>query len=328
MVLAIVAMLTATLAPPAAGYSSPARRDDGGHLGFRLIDVPAARVDDPRARTYIIDAVKPGASIRRRMEVNNATGAMQTVELYAGAATVTDNTFTAADDRTANELSSWVSLETPVLEIPAHTKEAVWATISVPKTASKGERYAAVWAQVSGKREPGRNVIQVVRVGIRIYLDVGPGGELPTEFRIDHVTVHREAGQWPVIAATVHNVGGRAVDMVGSVSLSNGDGAIKAGPFKVTNGITILPGGSGEVTVLLDRPLPPGDWDVELTLQSGTVERKVSTRLTVPGPVPVKQPRRWWLYLAAGAAVALAAGVALFLILRRRTRGPAGSPAA
>jgi hypothetical protein len=46
-------------------------------------------------------------------------------------------------------------------------------TIRVPEIASAGERYAVIWASVSSKPNASANVINVHRVGIRVYLDIG-----------------------------------------------------------------------------------------------------------------------------------------------------------
>ena len=50
----------------AAGVASPARGDTGspGRFGIRLVDAPVARRHDPRARTGIVDHLRPGATIR------------------------------------------------------------------------------------------------------------------------------------------------------------------------------------------------------------------------------------------------------------------------
>ena len=43
-------------------------------------------------------------------------------------------------------------------------------TISVPSDAEPGERYGAVWAEVRSAPIDGSSVIQVNRVGLRLYL--------------------------------------------------------------------------------------------------------------------------------------------------------------
>jgi hypothetical protein len=288
------------------------------------MDVPVGRVKDPRALAYIVDSLRPGTTIHRRVEVSNTSSDPQHVDLYAGAATIEGNTFTASVGRSGNELSGWVSLELASIDLPANTRKPVWVTIVVPPTASKGERYAAIYAQIAKPPDAGSNVGQTSRVGIRVYLDVGPGGEAATDFRIEGMTVDRAVGQWPVVTAHVHNTGGRAVDLSGSLSLSSSDAAVRAGPFKATTGVTILPGGTGQVSVLVDKALVAGDWEADLTLVSGTVERKASATITIPGPVSAKPASMWSklspkVSVGGGLALVVFLGFLAWYLIRGRT---------
>jgi hypothetical protein len=306
-----------------ASYPTAMRRVDDadpGRVGIMIMDVPAVRITDPRARNYIIDSLKPGSTIRRRIGISNSSSTTQHVDVYAVAATIENDTFTAADGRLGNDLSGWVSLESPSVEVPPGSRTPLWVTISVPDKASEGERYAAILAEVKAPATGDMSVTKVNRVGVRMYLNVGPGGEPPTAFTVDGVTVHREVDQWPVVTAQVHNTGARAIDMIGSLTLSNADFATKAGPFKLSQGATILPGGSGEVAVRLDKPLVPGMWDIELTLASGTLEHTATATLHVPGPVP-RTP--WWrgtIAVASATALVIIVGLLFFVryLLRRR----------
>jgi len=331
---AATAALLLPVSPAGAVRATPQRPDSGSAgtgLGIRILDVPAARVQDPRALSYIVDYLNPGTTIHRRLEINNDSPDPQHVELYAGAASVVDNTFTAADGRLGNDLSTWVSLDSASVDLAPGATRDILATIAIPSTASKGERYAAVWAQIAKAATAGNSVGQINRVGIRMYLDVGPGGEPPTDFEIGAMTVARGGGQWPVVTAQVHNTGGRALDMSGSLSMSNADGSVKAGPFKATTGVTILPGNTAPVNVALDKSLPDGTWNAQLTLTSGTVQRTRSGTFTlpVPGSAETVKPAalsRTMLALAIAAAVVL---VALLLLLARylirRRRPPLGA---
>ncbi|MEK8106983.1 hypothetical protein NKG94_20925 [Micromonospora sp. M12] len=73
--------------------------------------------------------------------------------------------------------------------------------------------------------------------------------------------------------------------MTGRLTLNKG--AVRAGPFKVTNGVTILPGQSGKVRIEVNQSLPAGVWDVQVLLASGLVERKAE------GGSPCPSRRRW-----------------------------------
>jgi hypothetical protein len=267
-----------------------------GGIGVHLLDAPTDRADDPRAREYIVDHLAPGAVIRRRIQVSSTARIPLHVELYAAAASIDGGSFTFASDRSPDELSSWVSIGAPSLELRAHGTAAVEATISVPKEASPGERYAVIWAQVASALDPASGLRAVNRVGIRVYLDVGPGGEPPSDFRITSLTPARTPDGRPEVLAELHNTGGRALDMTGNLTLSDGPGSLSAGPFPAKLGTTLGIGDSEPVAVPLDRQLPDGPWTAHLTMASGIVEHAVSATLTFPDA-------------GVGAKVAMAGGL-------------------
>jgi hypothetical protein len=232
-------------------------------------------VNDPRALVYIVDHLHPGTTINRRIEVGNTTSKPQHITVYAGGAAIVHDQYVPAQD---NELSRWISVTPGSVDLkPGHVVRP-HVVINVPKDASAGERYATVWAQVAAA--PSGGVAQVNRVGIRVYLDVGPGGAPRSSFAIGTVSV-TQGPKWPVVTAQVRNTGQRAVDVSGSMKMSSTDGAVHAGPFRVDNTITLLPGKAAPAEVTLDRALPHGSWNVTLTLMSGTITHSVSGRITL-----------------------------------------------
>ncbi|MET7712290.1 peptidase [Streptomyces sp. NPDC005407] len=249
-------------------------------FGLRLLDAPVARRDDPRAYTSIVDHLNPGATIDRRVEVGNKSPNPLRVSLYAAAASIKDHTFTFAADRTQNELSEWTSLDSPVLTLPPESKKTARVTIRVPRMASRGERYAVIWAEVASS---GKGNIKLVnRVGTRIYLDVGPGGEPPSAFRIQKLTPARSREGKPQLTAQVRNTGERALEMSGKLWLSEGPAGLRAGPYLVARGTTLAPGDTGAVSVELDDQLPNGPWKVKLNLASGRVQQTATATVTFP----------------------------------------------
>ncbi|AUY54124.1 hypothetical protein EH183_10715 [Streptomyces sp. CB01881] len=281
-------------------------------MGLKLLDAPRDREPDPRAHLYIVDHLAPGSVIHRRVQVTNTSDVDQRVDLYAGAASIDGGTFAAEADRTPNELTTWVSVDdctsesdvaagatdcgTPetagtarpsappsaVRDVPAHSTVTVRVSVRVPSKASAGERYAVFWAQVAGRAGPAGNVRLVNRVGVRIYLDVGPGGEPPSDFQIEGLTPARAPDGVPKVVAKVHNTGKRALDLTGSMSMTDGPGSLSAGPFTADLGTTLGVGDTEPVTVLLDRKLPDGPWKVRLTLASGLVQHTVTATVTFP----------------------------------------------
>ncbi|MEU8183247.1 hypothetical protein AB0B85_06900 [Micromonospora sp. NPDC049044] len=310
-------------APAAAVREQQREPADDAAISIRMLDIPASRVRDPRAQVYIVDHLNPGTTIHRRVEVQNSSGETQKIEFYSGAAAVEHNTFAVPEGRTGNELSGWIGLEAAEMELDPGERRPVEVEIAVPKKASKGERYAAIWAQVTSTNRQAGNVTQIHRVGIRVYLDIGPGGEPPTDFRIDALAAEPGPREFPVVTAKVTNTGQRAVDMTGTLSLKKA--AVQAGPFTVTNGVTILPGQSGQVRVEVDQALPAGVWDVHAKLASGVVERTATGKIVLPVVAPMTASASggptWLVYPVAGVALLVLIILAGWhLVRRRRTR--------
>lgn len=326
--LAIV--LHAAVVAPAAAAGDP-RRHRPERFGIRLLEIPENRLDDPRSHAFIVDHVNPGTTFTRRLEVFSTSPERQHVNVYPAAARVGDEGFTFAPGRTGNELTSWITLDRTSVDLPPHGHVPVRATVAVPPTASKGERYAVIWAEISSASPgPSGNIALVNRVGVRTYLDVGPGGEPPTSFRIGEVTAGRTDDGQPRLVAEVGNTGERAIDLEGEVRLSEGPSALSAGPFRGTRATTLPPGGHGQVTVLLGDDLPAGPWRFRLTLRSGRVSRTATGTITFPaaGERAVAEGDPSPAVLAACAAVAVAAAVLLVVNLRRFRRRPLDGEAA
>ncbi len=300
---------TASPAPPAA-------------LGIRLTEMPASEQADPRARLYVIDHVAPGTSITRQVEISNTGDEVLAVSLYAAAAAIHDGAFLGAPGRTADAVSSWTTVSPGRVAVPAGSAVAASISIAVPADASPGEHYAVVWAEVGGDRVVG-GVSVVNRVGIRVYLSVGPGGSPEAAFTIDSMTAERDADGRPVVVAGVHNTGGRALDLSGTLELSNGPASLSAGPFPAALGTTLAPGDTDTVVFALDPLLPPGPWDALMNLRSGAVEQSASATISFPvagtSPAvattgPGGPPR--WPFLALAALVLI---VLVVIVARRRS---------
>jgi hypothetical protein len=269
----------------------------------------------------------PGAVIHRRILVTNTTASPAHVVLYSAAADIAHGAFLGADGHTVDELSSWTSVQPGTVTVPVDGQAIAMVSLTIPRDASPGERYGVVWAQVTSAARPGGGVLQVSRVGIRMYVSVGPGGAPAADFAIASLTAERTGDGRPTVVATVRNTGGRALDMSGDLRLSGGPGGLGAGPFPATLGTTLAIGDTEPVTVTLDRQLPAGPWNAVVTLRSALVEHRADATLTFPAtgaarPVAITPAHhRWLVPLAIGLAgfclLALAVGSA---IVRRRRR--------
>lgn len=308
-----------TLAAVVGGVGVARAQTPEGSIGIRLVDAPTARRDDPRARVYIVDHVAPGTTISRRVEISNETSASQHIDTYPAAASVKDGGFRFGDGRARNELSTWTTVEPGEGEYAAAEKRIATVTIAVPKDASEGERYEVIWASVGAAAPTGGGIAEVNRVGIRVYLSVGPGGEPPSNFTIKSLQARRRNGV-PEVTAVVKNTGGRALDLTGDLALNDGPGGLRAGPFPANLNKTLGIGDAATLTVKLDKAIPSGPWKAKLTLESGLTKRSASGTLTFPtsGATNVDTDPASNYTAPITAALAVAAAGAFFLVWRRR----------
>lgn len=311
---------------PASGRFQPTAQT----VGIRIVDAPSNRSDDPRARQYIVDHVPPGTTIDRRVEISNDTSKAQVVQLYPAAGSIKDGSFQFGEGHAANDLTSWTTVGPSTVSPAAGAKVLATVTIVVPANASPGERYGVVWAELPAAVPAGGGITAVNRVGVRIYLSVGPGGEPASDFAISSFEARRDADGNPVLAATVNNTGGRAVDLSGELRLTNGPGGLSAGPFEAKLGTTLGLGQTEPVLVVLDRAIPAGPWDARIVLRSGMIEREATARVTFPmGPASSATPvttqagkagssRPILVLILGGSVVGALVGVVLRARRRRR----------
>jgi hypothetical protein len=296
-------------------------------IGIRLVDVPADSGNDPRARSYIVDELAPGTTMRRRVEITNSTRSTVDVAVYPAAAGLSRGRFVFAAGHSQNEVSRWISVSRAVLRLPPGTKALDTLTIDVPEEASAGERYAVIWAEVSAPPTAG-GVTLVNRVGVRAYLSIALGGALASDFRIGSLTAKRTAGRQPLVVAEIANTSRSTLALSGNLTLSKGPGGLRAGPYQVELGTGLAPGDSELVTVRLDRRLPRGPWRAQLRLRSGSTERTAVATLTFPrleAPNAPSTSSRYSMLLALLVIALLALGVVCVSVLRARADGPRGS---
>lgn len=296
-------------------------------LTIRLLDAASERRDDPRARVYVNDHLAPGETITRRIEVGNTTGRVQRLNFYAAAADVAGGSFVIGEGKATNELTEWTDVDPPTAELPDGGRQVLTVTVRVPADAAPGERYAAVLAERPADPAAPGTVSTGTRVGIRMYLSVGPGGEPASDFAVEDLTARRQASGEPMVTATVRNTGGRALDLSGDLQLTDGPGGLRAGPFDVRLGTTLAPQQTARVVVQLDEALPDGPWLARLALRSGRDVRAAEATITFPSQsggsaqpvaateVPLDEENPW--VVVAGALIGL---LALLLLLLLRTR--------
>ncbi|MCU1484972.1 MAG: hypothetical protein JWN67_1718 [Actinomycetia bacterium] len=322
LTIAVVAAALVLLGPVPAGAQA------GPGLSIRLVDAPADRRDDPRARIYIVDHLKQGDRIERHIELGNGTDQPLTVSVYAAAAKVADGQFRFGDGHAANDLTRWTRVEPARVVVAPHGTAVAAVTITVPADATDGERYGVVWAELPPS---GGTAAVVNRVGVRMYLSVGEGKEPTTDFRIDALTAARDGQGRPLVRTTVTNTGGRAIDLSGELQLRHGPGSLSAGPFDVELGTTLAPGDAAPAVIHLAKDLPAGPWDATVTVRAGELVKQARATITFPTgagsaskPVvaeSVQHQRRVLIPIAVALAAAVLAALGTYALrLRRRRR--------
>ncbi len=270
-----------------------------------------------------MDHVAPGTTIERRVEVSNSSSTRSDVELYAAGASIDNGAFIGTVGRSPNELSSWTEVTPSSASIAADGSATALVTIKVPADASPGERYGVVWAETRSTASAA-GINEVSRVGIRLYLSVGPGGAPAADFVIETLTAGRSGNGQANVVASVRNTGGRALDLSGSLELQEGPVGLRAGPFPARLGSTLAVGATGSVEIELGAEIPSGPWTAMIVLRSGLVERSASAVLTFPDsgagdPVRVQGGSLGlWPYLVVGLVLVATIGVTFGLMSTRR----------
>ncbi|MFI6513529.1 peptidase [Streptosporangium sp. NPDC050855] len=324
--IALGLLVAALLGPVAATFDRPASaagRSSGEGIGIRLAEAPLHARADRRAWVYIVDHLKPGSVIRRRFEVFNTTDSPKNLSLYPAAAQVRDRKFQFATGRTANELSSWITLNRHEVTLAPDARSMVTATIKVPHDAAHAEHYAMIWAQAAKAMPPGGGIVEVNRVGIRIYLSVGGDNPPASDFTIDSLTAQRSPSGRQIVLAQVRNTGGRALDLSGDLELTTPSEKLTAGPFTVHTGTTLAPGDLGSVIVPLTEQVPDGPWHAHIRLQSGLTQRTAEATVHFPATGTAQAVKAQMdtghhpmTALLTGAVLAVLA----FLLIRRKRR--------
>ncbi len=122
------------------------------------------------------------------------------------------------------------------------------------------------------------------------------------------------------------NTGGRALDLSGTLQLTDGPGGLSAGPFPLVLGTTLGIGETEPVGFKLDKQLPNGPWKAHLKVTSGLLTETAQATITFPESgtaeaVATSDGSRVWLWVGIAALVLLL----LLLVgwmLARRTRTP------
>ena len=239
--------ISSPVASAATSSSLSAPPAPPGSFGVRLVDAPVSEAGQPACPALHHRLPPDGTVIHRRILIANGEARTSRFLVYPDAAHITAGQFAGYSGATRNELTGWVSVQHPVVTLAAGASVMDMVTIKVPAGATRGEHYGVIWVQQAAKAHTGGGsaVIEVDRVGVRIYLAVGRGGAPPTSFDITSITGHLTAARQPVIVAHVNNTGGRAIDLNGTVRLADGPGNTSSGRSPLGRPSPSRPGSRG-----------------------------------------------------------------------------------
>jgi hypothetical protein len=318
-------LLAGALVAPASRVSaqtSQPHKDTG--LGIQLLEAPVSERDDPRARVYVIDHVRAGASFSRRLGITNDTANPMHTELYVAPAAIDGGSFIVGARTDKGELASWGAIDPTSADLKPRETRDVSLHIAVPNGTADGEYYGG--AVVEAAPQGGGPIKVAPRVAIRIYLSVGTGAAPKSDFRVSTLKAARAADGTPTVTATVKNIGERALDMSGQLTLDGGPAGLKAGPFAAQLGTTLAIGDTEPVRVILDKKIPNGPWHAKLTLRSGTIQHAVTATISFPdagGTARVFEARpvkgkTFWGLIALLLLLAVLLGLLLWWWRRRK----------
>ena len=298
-------------------------QDDSGGFGIRIGEVPVDLADNPRASTYIVDNVPPGKRMERQIVVSSTMAERATFDLYVGAAHVDDEGYQAEPRGATNALTTWTSLNKTEVTLDPGQEEVVTVSVDVPADAPEVEQYALIWMSTKVDENNADAVQAVSRVGIRMYLSVGAGDGPRPSFSIGSLLPIRLDDGTAAIKAILENTGDRAVEVSGTLDLTEGPGGL-AVPAIESGGKTIPPRSSGELVIEVpdSGAFPAGPWSANVTLDSGYGKEAATAEISFPEQgegeaVAVTNGIAPVVWVAVGIGLALL--IALFALWRKRS---------
>jgi len=236
----------------------------GSGIGIGLIAPPG--------QPWIVETPEPGDVITRHVRVYNNTGAAQAVSVYAGPASIENRVFTEEAVGETNALTSWTTVDHPTLQLSDGEDAEVKVTITVPPDAPSAQLYGVLYAAVDGSRP-----------GVRMYVTVGGDNGPAADFTVTDLVPQRQSNGIATVSATVTNNGGRAIDLTGTLQLTDGPygrftDAVLAKPTTLAAHATgsvlfIIPGSSS---------LPAGPWTARTRLRNGYFAHDLNKQITFP----------------------------------------------
>ena len=173
-------------------------------IGIRLLEAPADAADDPRAQVHIVDHLAPGTTITRQIEVSNTSATHAPRDPLPGGG---DHRRRIVHRRRRPHGQRTVHVDVGDSRSASTSRPAARPRPPSPSPSRRRRPRRAVRRGVGrGSVAPprGAGITQVSRVGIRLYISVGPGGAPAADFSIESLPAERTADgtprSWPPCA--------------------------------------------------------------------------------------------------------------------------------
>lgn len=229
-------------------------------------------VSDAPGQVYIMEDSAPGTVITRHVRVSNTTGTTRDVSVYAASASLVDGSFTIDQAGETNALTSWTTVDKSTLRLNDGEDADVTVRIAVPSDAPSTTLHGMIWAAVDG-----------TRVGVRMYVTVDGNNGPAADFTVTGLTPQRQSDGTATVLATVTNTGGRAIDLTGTLRLTNGPGG-KSVSAVLAQPTTLAAGTTGTVLFVIpdSTSLPAGPWTAKARIRNGYFSHDLSEQVTFP----------------------------------------------
>ncbi|HZT91781.1 MAG TPA: DUF916 domain-containing protein [Gaiellaceae bacterium] len=269
--LGLVAAAALLLAPAAHA----ARPTPSAVFGLRA-------VGNPKVGYFVYD-LGHGATQSGAVIVSNVGTRTGTARLYAVDATTGATTGTVyVTDRAPRLQGRWVSLAQSHVTLAPGKHARVAFTVHVPRSAKPGQWVAGIVAENvvhrTSRRTKGRTGVRInVRDLTIVAVQVNVPGRAVASFAVGGITAGGSNG-YQTLLVHLANTGNLLRKPGGTVSISNGHGAVERLPFHMD---TFLPQTAIDYPLLLRKALAPGSYTATVRLSFDSAGGRARTTTAV-----------------------------------------------
>ena len=239
------------------------------------------RLDQPKVRL----SISPGSNKTGVIKVSNPSSESKNIKVY-----LSDWYYIPGGDgskefkpagTTKLSAAGWISFSPAEFTVPPHGIKNVNYTASVPYEA-RGGHYAILFFEgllgEPAEITEGVMVPVAVRIGALFYIEAE--GTIDRDVRLENINISRAFENKPLkIEANLVNRGNVDVTASGTFYIIDVEGMVYGrGKF---NQVYTLPGDSARLHASYDKSIPPGSYDLVVTLETGSTSAPFIRELEV-----------------------------------------------